>query len=283
MDSALELLAVLILSLIIGLLVSIVRPYCRWLTPAQFSFIGLTLLFILLNFSLNWTAAGLLTALVFFVQREYFSLSYQRPEDRLSLAFLFIFTPFSCSLSIYAPITAFVTFVPLVALLAVLLLLTFSSPFEKGYLYAVGQHWLSVLLITYALGFFSILYRLDALILAILILFVATAEEISKFGENSGYLSLTKTLWLLPISAGAFLLYGEFSNSAISIGELVSLSVLMPLTLALSRRVLNFIKLDLGVVRDNVKWGRGYLLEAFKAYLLTLPFLSLLLLLARSH
>ncbi len=218
-------------------------------------------------------AIWILAFLCFMALREYFSLVDIRLQDRwgiwgayLSIPFMIIFI----QLNYYG---FFIISIPVYGFLVIPFLVTLGGKEVEGTLLSVGIIDLGIFLLVYCIGHIGYLSLFSTWWAIMLILNVTACDVIAillrKWKNHRCSNVLTQYFVSAPITVCVTLALSYWTG--IPWFHSIFLGILIPLLVAIGRHTIRYIEKDLGISRDQLRPGRGQVIDNLRSFLYVAP------------
>ena len=218
-------------------------------------------------------AIWILAFVCFMALREYFSLVDIRLQDRWGIWGAYLSIPFMISFIQLDYYGFFIISIPVYSFLVIPFFVTLGGKEVKGTLLSVGIIDLGIFLLVYCIGHIGYLSLLSTWWAIMLILNVTACDVIAilmRKGKNHRWSNvLTQYFVSAPITVFFTLALSYWTG--IPWFHSIFLGILIPLLVAIGRHTIRYIEKDLGISRDQLRPGRGQVIDNLRSFLYVAP------------
>jgi len=218
-------------------------------------------------------AVWILAILCFLALREYMTLVDIRLQDRWGVVGAYLSIPF---MFYYIQIDwygMFIISIPVWAFLGIPFLVTLGGKETKGTVFSIGAIDFGLFLLVYCVGHIGYLARYSTWKAAFLVLAVALCDHVACVVPAPKRGRWTRALIRYAIAAPlTVLLAWALSDwTGIPRDHSIILGLLIPALVAIGRRAMEHIEIDLGIRRENLRPGSGQIIDCLKSFMYTAP------------
>lgn len=224
------------------------------------------------TFSFSWAAIGWAT-LSFLILREYFSLVDLRVQDRLGILIAYLSIPFMMYLITIDWYNMFIISIPVYSFLVIPFMISISGKDTDGAIYSIGTIDFGLFIFVFCLGHLAYLSFFSSWMAIMLILNIAICDIIAlylndKLGAKKYHL-LYKFLIPVPLTIGLSVLLSAWTG--IPLDHSIILGLMIPGLVVIAHHTLRYFEIDLGIVEDEMKPGKGLIINNTKSLLYAAP------------
>jgi len=223
-------------------------------------------------FSFTYAAIGW-AIMSFMILREYFSLVDLRIQDRIGILAAYLSIPFMIYLIIIDWYGMFIISIPVYSFLVIPFLISISGKETDGAIYSIGTIDFGLFLFVFCLGHLAYLSFFSTWMAAMLILNVAICDVIPLLiGERFTSTKSSYFLRLLipmPLTVSLSILMSNWTE--IPFYHSIILGLMIPALVVIGYHTVRYFEVDLGIVKDEMKSGKGLIIDNVKSLLYTSP------------
>jgi len=261
----------ILLSLIIVILIFGKKQYPHS-SYINYTWVFFLILFIADFFSFYLAAWGW-GILSFLTLREYFSLVDLRLHDRLGVLASYLSIPFMMHFIHTDWYNMFIITIPVYSFLVIPFLISISGKESEGAIYSIGIIDFGLFLFVYCIGHLAYLSFHSTWIAAMLIINIAICDVVSFFIDNRINTIWKKILlkYLLPTPLTIILTLLLSDWTGIPEIHSIMLGLMIPALVLIGNHTIIYFESDLGIEKNNMKPGRGLIIDNIKSILYTAP------------
>jgi phosphatidate cytidylyltransferase len=218
-------------------------------------------------------AIWILAFLCFMALREYFTLVDIRLQDRWGILGAYLSIPFMIIFIQLEYYGIFIISIPVYAFLVIPFLVTLGGKEIKGTLLSVGIIDTGIFLLVYCIGHIGYLSLFSTWWAIMLILNVAICDIIAilmrKWKNHRWSHVLTQYFVSAPITVILNLALSYWTG--IPWFHSIFLGISIPVLVAIGRHTIRYIEKDLGISRDQLRPGRGQVMDNLRSFLYAAP------------
>ena len=214
-----------------------------------------------------------LALLSFWALREYFSLIDIRLQDRLGILGAYLSIPFMTYFIQIDWYGMFIISIPVYAFLAIPLFITLAGGEARGTVFSVGAIDFGLFLFVYCLGHIGYLLLYSTWMAAMLILAVMLSDAAAGIVRIRLKPSLVRVLGTYCLSLPFTVLLSWLLSpwTGIPVKHALILGALIPALVIMGRQTIDVIKVDMGIIEEELLPGRGQILDSMKSIFYTAP------------
>jgi len=209
----------------------------------------------------------------FLILREYFSLVDLRMQDRIGILFAYLSIPFMMYLIVIDWYNMFVLSIPVYSFLVIPFLISISGKDTDGAIYSIGTIDFGLFLFVFCLGHLAYLSLFSTWMAAMLIINVAICDITFLLLKNKvsdkRILLFLKFLIPIPLTIGLSILLSSWTG--IPHNHSIILGAMIPALVVIGYHTVRYFEIDLGIVEDEMKPGRGLIIDNVKSLLYATP------------
>jgi len=231
-------------------------------------------LILLVSDVISFAYAALGWAIIsFLILREYFSLVDLRVQDRIGILVAYLSIPFMMYLIIIDWYNMFIISIPVYSFLVIPFLISISGKDTDGAIYSIGTIDFGLFLFVFCLGHLAYLSFFSTWMAAMLILNVAICDTSflllkDRIADRRKLLMLR---FLIPIPLTISLSILLSSWTGIPPNHSIILGLMIPALVVIGYHTVRYFEVDLGIVEDETKPGRGLMIDNAKSLLYAAP------------
>lgn len=231
------------------------------------------LILLIAEFSSFYLASWGWGILSFMILREYFSLVDLRMQDRLGVLAAYLSIPFMMHFIHTDWYNMFIITIPVYSFLVIPFLISINGRETEGAIYSIGTIDFGLFLFVYCIGHLAYLSFYSTWIAGTLVLNIAICDSASFFIEPRINTTWKKILfkYLIPIPITITLTSLLSDWTGIPWIHSIILGLLIPAIVIIGNHTIIYFESDLGIVRDNMRPGRGLIIDNIKSILYTAP------------
>jgi phosphatidate cytidylyltransferase len=218
-------------------------------------------------------AIWILAFLCFMALREYFSLVDIRLQDRWGIWGAYLSIPFMIFFIQLDTYGFFIISIPVYGFLVIPFLVTLGGKEVRGTLLSVGIIDLGLFLLVYCIGHIGYLSLFSTWWAIMLILNVTACDVIAilmRRWKNPRWSNvLTQYFVSAPLTVTLTLALSYWTG--IPWLHSIFLGILIPFLVAVGRHTIRYIEKDLGISRDQLRPGRGQVIDNLRSFLYAAP------------
>ena len=223
-------------------------------------------------FSFSYAALGW-TVVSFLILREYFSLVDLRIQDRLGILAAYLSIPFMMYLIVIDWYNMFVISIPVYSFLLIPFLISISGKDTNGAIYAIGTIDFGLFLFVFCLGHLAYLSLFSTWMAAMLVINVAICDIafllLKEKIQDKKKLIYLNLMVPVPITVGLSLLLSAWTG--IPMDHAIILGLMIPALVVIGHHTVSYFEVDLGIIEDEAKPGKGLIINNAKSLLYTAP------------
>ncbi|MFC2102167.1 hypothetical protein ACFLS7_04160 [Bacteroidota bacterium] len=209
----------------------------------------------------------------FLILREYFSLVDLRIQDRLGILVAYLSIPFMIYLIIIDWYTMFIISIPVYSFLVIPFLISIYGKETDGAIYSIGTIDFGLFLFVFCLGHLAYLSFFSAWMAAMLILNVAICDItfllLKDKMTDKRKLLILKFLIPIPLTVSLSVLLSPWTG--IPLNHAIILGMMIPALVVIGYHTVRYFEIDLGIVEDEMKPGKGVIIDNVKSLLYASP------------
>lgn len=231
------------------------------------------LILLIADFFSFYTASWGWGILSFMTLREYFSLVDLRLQDRLGVLGSYISIPFMMHFIHTDWYNMFIITIPVYSFLVIPFLISISGKETEGAIYSIGTIDFGLFLFVYCIGHLAYLSFHSTWIAAMLILNIAACDMFSFLCDNKIKGSWRKIIfkYLIPLPITITITYLLSAWTGIPEFHSIILGLMIPALVIIGNHTILYFESDLGIKRDNLRPGRGLIIDNIKSLLYAAP------------
>ncbi|MFC1556141.1 hypothetical protein ACFL67_03570 [candidate division KSB1 bacterium] len=211
--------------------------------------------------------------LCFFILREFFSVIHFRMEDRFGIIGAYLSVPFMMHYIHTDWYGMFIISIPVYSFLVVPFLISLGGKNFKGSISSIGIIDFGLFLFVYCIGHIVYLSFFNIWMAAVLIMNIVICDLISLFAAKRRFSRIGMLLFrmLFPIHAtiGITILFSQLCG--LSMIHAVVIGALIPAIVYIGNFTIDYLEQDLGIMKENLKPGRGLMMGHVKSFLYAAP------------
>ena len=264
--------AIFILLSLIGIITIATGRKSAYLSYLNYIWIFFLILLIsdTISFYISCWGWGILS---FITLREYFSLVDLRLQDRLGVLAAYLSIPFMMHFVHTDWYNMFIITIPVYSFLVVPFLISITGKETEGAIYSIGTIDFGLFLFVYCIGHLAYLSFHSTWMTAMLILNIAICDIISLVINNRISLMWKKIIVKYsiptPVTVSLALLLSEWTG--IPMLHSIILGLMIPALVIIGNHTISYFESDLGIVKTNLRPGRGLIIDNIKSMLFTAP------------
>ncbi len=259
---------------LVRLLIRKKSPYGSYLNYVWYFF----LLFLIAEYFSFYLASWGWGIFCFMTLREYFSLVDLRLQDRAGVLAAYLSIPFMMHFIHTDWYGMFIISIPVYTFLFIPALISITSRQTGGAINAIGTIIFGLMLFVFSIGHLAYLAYYSSWMAATLVLCYAVCDSVTLVLDK-----WQPAGWSTESPGGIVLRYGLATPFTITLIRLlmpwthftgrpaVMLGALIPALVILGNHTIAYYESDLGITRDNIRPGRGLLIDNLKSILFTTP------------
>ena len=211
--------------------------------------------------------------LSFLTLREYFSLVDLRLQDRLGVLASYLSIPFMMHFIHTDWYNMFIITIPVYSFLVIPFLISISGKESDGAIYSIGIIDFGLFLFVYCIGHLAYLSYHSSWIAAMLILNIAICDAFSFIIDKKNFTTWLKYIfkYLLPAPLTIILTFILSDWTGIPEIHSIILGLMIPALVLIGNHTIIYFESDLGIEKNNMKPGRGLIIDNIKSILYTAP------------
>jgi len=215
----------------------------------------------------------ILAFLCFMALREYFSLVDIRLQDRWGIWGAYLSIPFMIFFIQLDTYGFFIISIPVYAFLVIPFLVTLGGKEVKGTLLSVGIIDLGIFLLVYCIGHIGYLSLFSTWWAIMLILNVTACDVTAILMRNRKNHRLSSVFPQYFVSAPICIILTLALSywTGIPWFHSIFLGSFIPILVAIGRHTIRYIEKDLGISRDQLRPGRGQVIDNLRSFLYAAP------------
>ncbi|MFC1726859.1 hypothetical protein ACFL4T_14650 [candidate division KSB1 bacterium] len=231
------------------------------------------LIFLVGEFVSFYAAAWLWGFLSFFSLREFFSLIDFRMQDRFGIIAAYLSIPFMMHFVHIDWYNMFIITIPVYSFLVIPFLVALGGKEKEGAISSIGIISFGLFLFVYCIGHIAYLTYYSLWTACMLILNLLICDTSTCYIEKSSLSSLKRLilLYFIPVPFTILLSYFVRSWCGLPVIHSIILGLIIPLLVIIGRFTIRYLESDLGIIRENLKPGRGLLLDNIMSLLYSAP------------
>ena len=211
--------------------------------------------------------------LSFITLREYFSLVDLRLQDRLGVLAAYLSIPFMMHFVHTDWYNMFIITIPVYSFLFIPFLISITGKETEGAVYSIGTIDFGLFLFVYCIGHMAYLSFHSTWMTVMLILNIAICD-ITAIAINNKISVMWKKIAVkyfmpVPITVTLTLLLSDWTG--IPIIHAIILALMIPALVIIGNHTISYFEADLGIVKSNLRPGRGLIIDNIKSILFTAP------------
>ena len=209
----------------------------------------------------------------FFILREYFSLVDIRLQDRLGILAAYFSIPFMMHFIHTDWYNMFIITIPVYSFLVIPFLISIMGKDSKGAIYSIGTIDFGLFLFVYCIGHLAYLSFYATWLAAMLILNIMICDLISFVIEDriDQYSRQIVYKYLFSFPLTVILTYALTGWNGIPGHHAIIIGLMIPALVIIGNHTIKYFESDLGIVKDNLRPGRGLIIDNIKSILYTAP------------
>ncbi len=223
-------------------------------------------------FSFSYAALGW-AIISFLILREYFSLVDLRIQDRIGILVAYLSIPFMMYLIIIDWYNMFIISIPVYSFLVIPFLISISGKDTDGAIYSIGTIDFGLFLFVFCLGHLAYISFFSTWMAVMLILSVAICDctflLLKNKITNKRKLLLLKFIIPIPLTVSLSILLSSWTG--IPLNHSIILGLMIPALVVIGYHTVRYFEVDLGIVEDEIKPGRGLIIDNTKSLLYAAP------------
>lgn len=196
-----------------------------------------------------------------------------RIQDRIGILVAYLSIPFMMYLIIIDWYNMFIISIPVYSFLVIPFLISISGKDTDGAIYSIGTIDFGLFLFVFCLGHLAYLSFFSTWMAAMLILNVAICDIIFLFLKDKiAYkrkLLLLRFLIPIPLTISLSILLSSWTG--IPLNHSIILGLMIPALVVIGYHTVRYFEVDLGIVEDETKPGRGLMIDNAKSLLYAAP------------
>jgi len=218
-------------------------------------------------------AIWILAFLCFMALREYFTLVDIRLQDRWGILGAYLSIPFMIIFIQFDYYGIFIISIPVYAFLGIPFLVTLGGKEIKGTLLSIGIIDLGLFLLVYCVGHIGYLLLFSTWWAIMLVLNVAICDLIAILLKKSKDHRWRNVLIHYFVSAPIIVIFTLAISYWTKIPWLhcIFLGLLIPALVAIGRHTIRYIEKDIGISSDQLRPGRGQVIDNLRSLLYAAP------------
>jgi phosphatidate cytidylyltransferase len=211
--------------------------------------------------------------LSFITLREYFSLVDLRIQDRLGVLAAYLSIPFMMHFVHTDWYNMFIITIPVYSFLVIPFLISISGKETDGAIYSIGTIDFGLFLFVYCIGHLAYLSFHSTWMTAMLILNIAICDITSLFINNRIVIMWKKLIvkYFIPVPLNVTLTLILSEWTGIPFIHSFTLGLMIPALVIIGNHTISYFESDLGIVKTNLRPGRGLIIDNIKSILFTAP------------
>lgn len=222
------------------------------------------------SFYLSTWGWGILS---FFILREYFSLVDIRLQDRLGILAAYFSIPFMMHFIHTDWYNMFIITIPVYSFLVIPFLISIMGKESKGAIYSIGTIDFGLFLFVYCIGHLAYLSFYATWLAAMLILNIMICDLISFITEDriERYSKQLIYKYLISFPFTVVLTYVLTGWNGVPEHHAIIIGLMIPALVIIGNHTIKYFESDLGILKDNLRPGRGLIIDNVKSILYTAP------------
>jgi len=211
--------------------------------------------------------------LSFMTLREYFSLVDLRLQDRLGVLAAYLSIPFMMHFVHTDWYNMFIITIPVYSFLIIPFLISITGKETEGAIYSIGTIDFGLFLFVYCIGHLAYLSFLSIWMTVMFVLNVAICDITSLFINNRIRLMWKKIIvkYFIPVPVTVTLTLLLSAWTGIQLIHSITLGLMIPALVIIGNHTISYFEADLGIKKDNLKPGRGLIIDNIKSLLFAIP------------
>jgi len=222
------------------------------------------------SFYLSTWGWGILS---FFALREFFSLVDIRLQDRLGILAAYFSIPFMMHFIHTDWYNMFIITIPVYSFLVIPFLISIMSNDSKGAIYSIGTIDFGLFLFVYCIGHLAYLSFYSTWLAAMFILNIIICDVIALIVENRidrlNRQILYKYIFSFPLTVALTYILKDWNG--VPDHHAIIIGLMIPALVIIGNHTIKYFESDLGIIKDNLRPGRGLIIDNFKSILYTAP------------
>lgn len=211
--------------------------------------------------------------LCFMILREYFSLVDLRMQDRLGILASYLSIPFMMHFIHTNWYTMFIITIPVYSFLVIPFLISLSGKKSEGSVYSIGVIDFGLLLFVFCTGHLAYLAFFSSWMAGMVILNITLCDTISYLVDRRNISTFTRNTLkysiTIPFTIALTYLLSDWTK--IPVLHSVVLGLMIPALVLIGTHTIKYFEVDLGISQDNLRPGRGYIIDNVKSIVYVSP------------
>ncbi|MFC1731027.1 phosphatidate cytidylyltransferase [candidate division KSB1 bacterium] len=270
--SSLAIAVIFVILTVLGIITIVARKQSR--AGSYVFYIWLFFLIFLISDTMPFRLATWLWGfLSFFILREFFSMIDFRVQDRFGIVAAYISIPFMMHFIHTDWYNMFIITIPVYSFLVIPFLVALGGKETEGAITSIGIIVFGLFLFVYCIGHIAYLSYYNLWMAVMLILNIAICD-ISVFVAGSRMKPSVKGRFItyfcqIPFTVSLTFILAPWCG--ISHVHSISLGLLIPALIMIGNYTIQYIEADLGIFREDLRPGKGLIIENIKSILYAAP------------